>query len=273
MQKFTPSPPKLAPAWLIRARYVAACLAAGLVLPLLLWQGRQVRRRVVRLPGAAGPAQGLAGDSAESNPIRLLVLGESTVAGVGARTHEVGLAGQVGTHLAQLLQRPVAWTALGQNGLTAQATRLRLLPQVFGQPFDLVVVALGANDTFRLTSPGQWERQLAGLVRALRQQVGFAPILLATVPPVGQFPALPQPLRMVLGWVAQSLGEQAKRFTAAFGNVFYSEATFGQSPDYFCPDGVHPSEMAYAQWGTHLANDLAIIWLAHLRATAALPRR
>jgi lysophospholipase L1-like esterase len=193
----------------------------------------------------------------------VLVLGESTVAGVGARTHQEGLAGQVGTHLAQQLQRPVAWAALGQNGLTAQATRLRLLPQVFGQQYDLVVVALGANDTFRLTSPGQWERHLAGLVRALREQVGFVPILLATVPPVGQFPAIPQPLRGVLGWVAQSLGEQAQRFAAVFGKVFYSQASFGQAPGYFCPDGVHPSEMAYAQWAAHLANDLVIILQAH----------
>ncbi len=59
----------------MRHALVTAALA-----PLLLWQGRHVRRVTPRLPEAAGPRAGTTG---HGPPLRLLVLGDSAAAGVG----------------------------------------------------------------------------------------------------------------------------------------------------------------------------------------------
>ncbi|KAB0649370.1 SGNH/GDSL hydrolase family protein, partial [Burkholderia diffusa] len=55
-------------------------LATAALGPLLLMQGRRVRRVTPRLAEAAGPRDGTAGDGP---PLRVLVLGDSAAAGVG----------------------------------------------------------------------------------------------------------------------------------------------------------------------------------------------
>ena len=63
----------------------------ALLAPLLLVQARQAVRRAPRLPGASGPPHGTAGHGGPHR--RLLVIGESTAAGVGARAHTHALPG------------------------------------------------------------------------------------------------------------------------------------------------------------------------------------
>lgn len=136
-----------------------AALALG---PLLLAQGRLVRRRAPRLPGALGPAAGRV-DGREP-ALRLLVLGESTVAGVGADSHEEALAGQLAHALAAHTGRAVEWRAAGQIGATAHEA-LTLLSSVPATPVDATLVALGVNDSLRLHSPRRWTADLTPLSR------------------------------------------------------------------------------------------------------------
>ena len=57
-------------------------LTTALLFPLIAYQGRRVRRTTPRLPEASGPASGQYG---QGQPVTsLLVIGESTAAGVGA---------------------------------------------------------------------------------------------------------------------------------------------------------------------------------------------
>ena len=51
--------------------------------PLALPMAVQARRNALRLAPAAGPDRGLAGADTPGEPLRLLLIGESTVAGVG----------------------------------------------------------------------------------------------------------------------------------------------------------------------------------------------
>lgn len=69
--------------------------------PLLLWQGRRVRATALRLPEAAGPR------TAEGSALRLLIVGDSSAAGVGAAHQDEALAGRLAQALAARLGRPV----------------------------------------------------------------------------------------------------------------------------------------------------------------------
>src|SRR5438045_637491 len=86
--------------------------------PFLYLQGQYIRRKIGRLPDASGETKGkfLRG----SDTAKLLVLGESTAAGVGASTHETGLAGQFARFLGEKIGQSVEWHVVGRSGITVK---------------------------------------------------------------------------------------------------------------------------------------------------------
>jgi lysophospholipase L1-like esterase len=244
-----------APARFEDARRALLCAAAWPLLPLLYLQGRRLRARTPRLPEASGPCTGRGEGAAP--PIRLLVLGESTAAGVGAPSHREALAGSVAVALRARTGRAVEWRALGRSGATARVVREELLPMLPPEPWDAVVIALGVNDTLRLRGPRRWRRDLERLLRALP---GAPVVVLASVPPMHRFPALPMPLRAVVGARARRLDREAARFPRRFPHVSHSELQVDEGPDwrdFFCADGFHPSVAGYTRWGEALAATVA----------------
>ena len=61
------------------------------LLPLLIWQGGRLRTTMPRLPEADGPRTGLTSGPAPS--LRLVILGDSSAAGVGVGRQDEALAG------------------------------------------------------------------------------------------------------------------------------------------------------------------------------------
>lgn len=233
-------------------------VAAAATVPLLpfVWkQGQRVRDELPRLPEASGPCTGVT-DGA-GLPVRLLIFGESTAAGVGAPDHTQGLAGQTAQVLAGLMDRPVQWRAHGRRSVTARAAHDGLLPTLPKAPFHVVVVALGVNDVVRLHGPARWRRDVGRLVADLRARTDHPPILLAGMPPIGHFPALPEPLRTVLGWRGQLLDQAGRRLAGETDTVTHVPAPLPEDPAAFSDDGFHPGPAGYALWGTQLGRAAA----------------
>lgn len=242
----------------LKTRSVAA--AAFPLLPLLFVQGLGVRRRTPRLPDAAGPAQGIVPGAGE--PLRLVVLGESTVAGVGAATHQTALTGRVAASLARETGRAVRWRAVGRSGATARqvAELAAALPDAAA---DAVVLALGVNDALSFRRPARWADDVAALIRTVRARVGPAPVLLAAVPPMHAFPALPHPLRAILGARARLLDDAQARLPARLPAVAHVPMWVDPAPHLFCSDGFHPSEAGYAAMGERLGEALTALLHTH----------
>ena len=226
-------------------------LVATPLLPILWLQGRHVRRQTPRLPEAAGPTVGTVPGTGV--PLRLLVIGESTVAGVGAPDHEQALTGQIAASLAARTGRTVHWHAIGKIGVTAHMARTLLVSRVPEAPVDIIVIALGVNDVLQFHSPARWTHDLMHLIADVRRRVGPAPVVLASVPPMGRFPAFPQPLRGVLGLRADALDRALKRAVSMFAQVAHSPARLDPAQDLFGADRFHPSVQGYLRWGTQIA--------------------
>ncbi|WP_370945307.1 SGNH/GDSL hydrolase family protein [Amycolatopsis sp. cg5] len=216
--------------------------------PVLLAQALHVRRVTPRLPGASGP---VTGSVPGGDPLRLLVLGESTVDGVGAATHEEALTGQFAAALAERTGRGVRWQAVGRTGANARVVLEELLPSA--EPADLVVIALGVNDTIELHSAARYRRDLLRLVIAVRRELGQVPVLLAGVPPMDKFPVLPQPLRAVLGARSAALDAAAVRLTRVPGVDHARMPSEILEDDLFAEDGFHPGPTGYRHWAAQLA--------------------
>lgn len=234
--------------------YFFALLLAILLFPLLLWQGKKVRKNVLRLPIASGETTGFCG---EGKILQLMVIGESTVAGVGARTQEAALTGQIAHFLAKKSNAQIQWKAVGKNGITIQEVSLLLIEKQDIRKADFIVIALGANDVFRLRNPVQWLFYLMQLIDKVRDISSNVPILIAGIPPVGHFTAIPQPLRFILGLCASSLKNITTKWAEKQVNLEYSSTLFPVAPQYLSKDGIHPSEFAYQVWGEKLAEELS----------------
>ncbi len=232
-------------------RDLALSLAFAPLSPWLLLQGLRVRRDTPRLGPASGPTSGRCGGLSQSRPLRLLAIGESTVAGVGAANHGEALTGQLARQMARLTGRSVAWVACGLSGASVATARTALLPQVAAEPADLLLVVFGVNDVLEHTRPARYARDLQALIEALRERVGNAPVLIAAAPPMDRFPSLPRPLNAYLGARAALLNGATRRL--AVGRAAQVAPLVSIEPALFAADGFHPSAAGYAVWAESLA--------------------
>ena len=113
-------------AWRSYAWWLGLAALSPIALPLAL----RTRRNALRLAPAAGAPRGVAGECLPGQPLRLLVLGESPVVGVGVDQLQLALAAQLAEALAADLRRPVVWLACGENGITAAQAQTWLMPSV-----------------------------------------------------------------------------------------------------------------------------------------------
>lgn len=224
---------------------------AVVLAPVLVPQGRLVRRRTPVLPEAAGPRTGLEGTGAE--PLRLVVLGESPAAGVGVAEQRDGLACRLAAEVAGRRGVSVAWTVCARTGATAGYVGRELVPAApTGQ--DLAVVVLGVNDSLRLRSRRAWRSDVGRLLDDLASHL--APggrVVLTGVPDLGAFPSLPQPLRAVLGWHARALDRQLSLLADRRPGVQHVPGPPLTGREMFAVDAFHPNADSYARWAAHLA--------------------
>jgi len=233
-----------------RAAIAAGLFGSFVLLPLVIAQGNATRRRVPCLPPARPPHQGLVPGAGK--PIRLLAIGESTVCGVGLACGDETVAATTARALARLTGRPVAWRAEGISGATVSDAREQILPRIPPEPADLIVVAFGVNDTKAYHSPATFADDLAALVTATRMRVGDAPVVVGGVAPLNCFPALPWPLRNILGWRSAALQAAADRLAERLPRLVV-ERISTLEPDLFARDGFHPNRRAHAIWGEEIA--------------------
>ena len=85
------------------------------------------------------------------------------------------------------------------------------MPRITPEPADLMVIAFGVNDATAYRSPAAFANDLAELVTAARRRVGDAAVVIGGVAPLNCFPALPWPLRHILGWRSAALQAAADR--------------------------------------------------------------
>lgn len=215
--------------------------------PQALW----VRRTAARFPAADGESTGAIGQGGTT--IRLLAIGDSIVAGVGARTLGNALVGQTAARLAESSGTRVAWTAHGTSGVTSRYIATRIVPRVADQSdggaFDAILVSAGVNDLISLHGIGRWRRDLDDLLKTLSNRWPRAVIAFSGLPPMNHFPALPQPLRALLGMRARHFDRELRALVDVYPQAVHIPLEFEADAESFSADGFHPSEESYAQFG------------------------
>jgi lysophospholipase L1-like esterase len=243
---------------------ITAATAVGLfgsvaLFPLVALQGTVTRRRVPCLPQVQTPYRGLV--PGRGATIRVLAIGESTVAGVGLSRCDETVAATTARALARQTRRPVEWHGHGLSGATVSEAAERLLPHIPAEPMDLLIIAFGVNDTLAYRPPSVFADDLAALVTATRARIGGAAVVITGVAPLSCFPALPWPLRTILNWRSAALQEAADGLAARLPRLVVERFSEPFGPHLFAIDGFHPNPEAHALWGEEIAS-LALPLLA-----------
>jgi lysophospholipase L1-like esterase len=221
--------------------------------PLLVAQAVATRRRAPALPEPEGPRQGQVG----AGPVlRLLIVGDSSAAGVGVGTQDEALAGHLTRALARHSGQRVSWQLVARSGITTAQT-LVLLQQSPPAPAEIVVAALGVNDVIDQVPSHRAVQQRIELVDWLREQAGVRHVVFAPLPPVHRFPLLPQPLRHVMGRDARRHDEAVARWAATRDDVSHLPIDYALGPEHMAADGFHPGAPVYRACGEALASFIA----------------
>ncbi|NET35471.1 MAG: SGNH/GDSL hydrolase family protein [Cyanothece sp. SIO1E1] len=233
------------------------------VLPLLYWQGKKSKAAVPDLPPAKHPI-GTSEHPQATHTFQVLSFGESAFAGIGIDDHQYTITGILAKQLSEKLAQNVAWEVVAKSGYNAEQVREELVDLSTIKRPDLIIIGLGANDTFEIHFPEKWKRDMIQLIGRIRDTHGNCPILLAHLPPVHQFPVLSPLLQWFMGnfmaeyhVVNQKLVQLEEAIHYVNERIDFDTwvdrlpKNFTKS-DLFC-DGVHPGKLAHKLWGEAIA--------------------
>jgi lysophospholipase L1-like esterase len=225
-------------------------LGFWMLLPLSAVQGLRLRHTATRLPEATGVRTGVCGHGEE---LHLLALGDSIIAGVGTGSIKHSLPVQFANALASLRKCSVHWRVMGANGADISDLRHSIKLLSHQKRVDVILISIGVNDVTGLSSTRRWRFQVNQLVSELDMKWPQARVIFIGLPPMGQFPLPPQPLRFTLGQRAATLDAIAAGIIFRQVRMLHIPTDINPLEQEFCEDGFHPSAESCADWSLVLA--------------------
>lgn len=198
------------------------------------------------------------GSAERSATIRLVALGDSSVAGVGATRLSTCLAVQIAERVALATGCSVHVRGYGVSG--ARTVDVALQVQELGtwpRP-DAIVVVVGANDVAHATPPWRYVRALHTVYGALRERLD-SPVIACSLPEFRVMTVVGAPLRVVAVGYGLLLGRLQRLTLERRAGVRWVDGRRLAGPAFrlrheaMAADGYHPSDLGY----TLLADALA----------------
>ncbi len=196
------------------------------------------------LDGVVGPDDG--------EPLTLAVLGDSSVAGVGADRPQDTLTYGVAKALAD--RHRVRLHALGVSGSRLRQVVEEQLPRLAGIDPDVVLVCVGTNDLTHVTPVRAIRQELRRLASGLTELAPDAVVVVSGLPPADVARCFAHPLRALLGLRAWALTRIYRAELSVHGITVFDVAratrkAFRHKPELFSADLFHPSSAGYAYLG------------------------
>ena len=184
-------------------------------------------------------------------PVAYVAFGDSTGVGVGARK-----GGGYVARLFERIERVRAGSSVknfcvsGANTtdvLRSQLVRLDATPKP-----TLVTLGIGINDVTHGTTPEQFTRNYEEIITRLKSRTD-APIVVTNIPDISTAPRVPVFLHdQVQGRIRvfnKRLAEIAARHKLLLVDTYdMSREVIPKHPEFFSPDGFHPSDEGYEYW-------------------------
>jgi len=247
-----------------RARKIAATAAygggigaAGIGVLGLLGFGvlkveAQLARRIVGQHFEGAPDDDAMYGSGLGYPVQLLVLGDSSAAGMGADTAQQTVGAIIANGVSALSGRRVRLTNVAVIGAQSSDldTQVAHALEEVANP-DAAVILIGANDVTHRIDKSIAVRHLEQTVSALRAT--DCQVIVGTCPDLGTIEPVAQPLRLLARRWSRDLAAaqtvavvEAGGRTVSLGDLLGPEFA-SLSHEMFSHDGFHPSPAGYAR--------------------------
>lgn len=205
-----------------------------------------------------------AGGAADGPRLRLVVLGDSTTAGVGVSRPEDALPYRLAQLIADRERRPVHVVSYGWAGARIADLPATQLPRALeplregeAAPFlpgaDVVALVIGSNDATHHTRPSRYRTDLRRALQIVRESAPQARVVLAGIPAFrGALKAI-EPLISLADMYARLL-RPISRVEAARAGVAYADLArhvpprIDRTTEFLSTDQFHPSAVGYAIW-------------------------
>jgi lysophospholipase L1-like esterase len=234
-----------------RVQYFFELILLFPFLPCFYFQGKKLRERIIKLPSHAEFLVRKSKGSIQN----LLIIGESTAAGVGASSPNATFS----HYIYNQLKQEYDIYNLGKKGLKVENLKKLL---VHGQPdipmeIQTAVILIGANDCFKFTPPGKFKKHIKEFVLLLILMKGTEKIIISPIPFVHQFPSLPKSIRFFLGWHRTILTKELENLAKKLPEMKFENIKIKYPIEYFAEDGIHPSDMGYEKLAFEISKKVA----------------
>ncbi len=241
----------------MRKNYFIHLLKSIPLLPIIYFQGKKIKKEIQFLPEAKEPEGSVNINCAKT--LKVLFIGESSFAGVGSDFHKNSFAGHFSNELSSVFHCNIDWKIYAKTGYNVGKVHQRIVPKIVETDCDLLVVGIGANDSFEFTQPKKWLENIQFLIDSLRKKFPETPISFAQLPTIEAFPALTKEMQYVLGNHKDLLAQYLYSQTLKNENIYFPTNKVDiqewmkllnddQTIADFFSDGIHPSELTYKMW-------------------------
>jgi lysophospholipase L1-like esterase len=212
----------------------------------------KLARRIVGKPFEGAPDDNGQYGSGRGYPVQLVVLGDSSAAGMGADTAQQTVGAIIANGISALSGRPVRLTNVAVSGAESSGLDQQLANALdkVDNP-DIAVILIGANDVTHRIDKSIAVRHLEQTVRALRAT--DCEVIVGTCPDLGTIEPVAQPLRLLARrWSRDLAAAQTVAVVEAGGRTVSLADLLGPqfatfSRELFSHDGFHPSPAGYAR--------------------------
>jgi hypothetical protein len=232
-----------------RARAALNAWQRALMRPLIsLFYGGTLPTRLTWITAADEPAGTIPGP----DPDRVLVVGGIAGAGVGVRSHKLGVASTLAQSLCRASGRGAEWRNVplpaGRVGGTAEALHER----VDLRRFDVIVFFPGVYEALHLSSPTRWASEYDGVLRHLTAHAASdTTIVTSPLPHVSDRVRVPAIIRAFVREHTRLLNIGAERIAARYPGVLFT--AMPTIDGRMMAGDLFSYAKLYRIWGNHLA--------------------
>jgi len=224
----------------------------ALLVLLVACNSAENRQNSAQDPGLSHISRNRVSDSM-TGPIRYVALGDSTGAGVGAR--DGGYVARIHTRIVG--HRPgSALTNLCISGATTSDVLRDQLDRGVREDPHLVTLGIGINDIGHGLSLEQFSKNYEEILSRLKSDTKAA-IVVTNLPDISSAPRIPLAMRneyhQQIVTFNQRLQEIASRQEVTMFDIYsVTHEQLSTHPEFFSPDGFHPSDTGYEFWADQM---------------------
>jgi len=202
--------------------------------------------------------------SGKEEDFHILSLGESSIASIGVDSQKLGLTGFLSDLIEAHTDEAVSYEVVAKSGYKASMVLAELVPQIKSPKADLIMIGLGANDSFQISKPRDWRRNLTAILDHLKERFGDVPVIFINSPPITEFPIFTSLLRYFVNQQLLLLRSELELIIDQYDNAYFIThflTAIGFIEKYelkdkqvhhFYSDGVHPSQLTYRLWAKEI---------------------